>query len=101
MEKGPKSPKSKSWDNISPELLAFVREPVAADPDSAKPALHEEMQQGRREWNEFVATLPPGVSDPASPEAKPPVGNGPERFIGPRNPDHPGVNGGKGGRDPS
>ena len=104
MSKKPGKKRKSGWDKIDPDTLAFARETYAEPPAPGGFPLPEELVRDRWEWAKILeeqhspspeqAASANVVSTPAGDDAA-------ERFIGPRNPDHPHVNTKSGGRDPT
>lgn len=77
-----------TWGEIDPDVLAYARDQHIEDPT---PELVEP----------FQPRLPAGVTPVPSEKPKDlPDRSGPERLIGPRNPDHPQINQKPGGLGP-
>ena len=92
------------WDDIDPALIEFVKTPISERTDSGGLPMPEEMLRNRREWEKFLKEHPQSAAPSLiseEPPAKPVDGLGPERLIGPTNPDHPHVNRKPGGREPA
>jgi hypothetical protein len=83
--------------DVSPAMRAFLQADATGQSKTDDVPLPSRLVKFRKKWQSLLGRQ----SQTEQPESNPVNEQGPERFIGPRNPEHPDVNRTNGGRDPA